>query len=104
MTLSLAFALVSKEAQEIINLSSELLYQQQRERESFKSWIIREYSNSNLWYHPFWELSLEIQARWPNFPETGTYLDLALFLANNGACTKCKKAFRDAWENYINDA
>jgi len=79
------------------------LYQEQRPKESFKHWLIREYSDSRLMYHPSWELAMEIQTRWPNFPEKGNYLELGLFLANNGACNRCKKAFRDAWQNYIND-
>lgn len=80
------------------------MYQEQRANESFKHWLLREYSASNLMFHPFFELALEIQTRWPNFPDEGTYLDLGLFLAQNGACNRCKKAFRDAWSNYINDA
>ena len=54
--------------------------------------------------HPSYELALEIEIRWPNFPtDTSDYLTLALWLAEHGACTRCKKAFRAAWENYIAD-
>lgn len=55
--------------------------------------------------HPFWQLALEIQAKWPNFPKEGKggYLIMAAFLADNGACMRCKKAFRDAYENYVGD-
>lgn len=53
--------------------------------------------------HPFWQLALEIQAKWPNFPEVKSYLEGAVFLADNGACNRCKKAFRDAYENYVGD-
>lgn len=71
---------------------------------SFIDWLDKEYYNkSELMYHPSWQLALEIHAKWPNFPKEGGYLELALFLAENGACTRCKKAFRDAWENYVGD-
>jgi len=55
--------------------------------------------------HPSWQLALEIDAKWPDFPDdfNKSYLELALFLADHGACTKCKKAFRDAYENYRGD-
>lgn len=83
---------------------SELLYQKQSPRISFKKWLFREYSDKRLTGHPYWVLALEIEAKWPDFPEEGTYLDLGLWLAEHGACNRCKKAFRDAWGNYINDA
>jgi hypothetical protein len=83
---------------------SELLYQEQLSKISFKKWLLREYSDTRLMGHPFWQLAFEIEAKWPDFPETGTYLDLGLWLAEHGACNRCKKAFRDAWGNYINDA
>ena len=69
----------------------------------FKDWLFREYRKPELLFHPSYELALEIEAKWPDFPEQGSYLELALWLANHGACTRCKKAFRDAWDNYIND-
>lgn len=53
--------------------------------------------------HPFWQLAFEIEAKWPDFPEEGNYLQLGLWLAEHGACNRCKNAFRDAWSNYIND-
>lgn len=71
---------------------------------TFLEWLHKEYySKRELMWHPSWQLALEIEAKWPNFPKEGGYLELALFLANNGACTRCKKAFRDAYENYIGD-
>ena len=88
---------------EMVLRTSEQLYQPQRTRESFKHWLFREYSHSGLTGHPFWTLALEIEAKWPDFPEQGTYLELALWLGDHGACNTCKNAFRDAWENYIND-
>jgi len=70
----------------------------------FLEWLHKEYySKRELMAHPSWQLALEIDAKWPNFPKEGGYLELALFLADNGACTRCKKAFRDAWENYVSD-
>lgn len=71
---------------------------------SFIDWLNREYYDKReLMWHPSWHLALEIHAKWPEFPKEGGYLELALFLANHGACTRCKKAFRDAYENYIGD-
>lgn len=71
---------------------------------SFIDWLNKEYYDKReLMWHPSWHLALEIHAKWPDFPREGGYLELALFLANHGACTRCKKAFRDAYENYIGD-
>lgn len=81
---------------------TDLLYQQQGSI-SFKKWLFREYRDNRLQGHPFWTLAFEIEAKWPDFPEEGNYLELGLWLAQHGACNTCKKAFRDAWQNYIND-
>lgn len=71
---------------------------------SFLEWLHKEYySKPELMGHPSWQLALEIEVKWPNFPRHGGYLELALFLAENGACMRCKKAFRTAWENYVGD-
>ena len=71
----------------------------------FLTWLFREYRKPELLFHPSSQLLLEIEAKWiRDFPTEGGYLELALFLADHGACMKCKKAFRDAWENYIADA
>lgn len=83
---------------------SEQLYRQQSPRISFKKWILREYSDRRLMGHPFWQLAFEIEAKWPDFPEKGNYLELGVWLSDHGACNKCLKAFGDAWGNYINDA
>ena len=54
--------------------------------------------------HPFWQLAFEIEAKWPDFPEKGNYLELSMWLSDHGACNRCLKSFGDAWGNYINDA
>jgi len=70
----------------------------------FLEWLHKEYYRKpELMAHPSWQLALEIEAKWPEFPKEGGYLELGLFLAENGACNRCKKAFRDAWENYVGD-
>jgi uncharacterized protein YozE (UPF0346 family) len=67
---------------------------------TFKEWIIKEYLKIN---NEFGELAREIYWRWPNFPDEGTYLGLAIWLENHGACYRCLKSFKDAWDMYISD-
>lgn len=70
----------------------------------FVTWLFREYKKPELRGHPLWLLSVEIEAVWLlNFPKKGDYLDLAFWLSNHGACRKCLKSFKDAWDQYSND-
>jgi hypothetical protein len=77
---------------------------------SFKQWLFREYRNlPDMRWHPSWELTMEIEARWPDFPETtakdpDAYLHLANWISDNGGCAKCLRAFKKAWDNYVNDS
>ena len=78
--------------------------QVQKQLHPFLKWLFREYKDSKLMFHPSWVLALEIEAKWiDNFPTEGGYLELAIWLAEHGACMRCKKAFRDAWNNYEAD-
>lgn len=78
--------------------------QQIQQLHPFLKWLFKEYKKPELMWHPSWVLALEIEAKWINdFPTEGDYLALAIWLADHGACTRCKNAFRDAWDNYIND-
>jgi hypothetical protein len=72
-------------------------------KQPFKQWVIQNYKTPDLMGHPSWQLALEIEAKWPDFPLTGSYLELAVWLSDHGACRRCLKAFKDAWDNYIND-
>ena len=75
-----------------------------KEIHPFLTWLFKEYKKRELMFHPSWVLALEIEAKWiDDFPIEGDYLHLALWLAEHGACTRCKKAFRDAWNNYEAD-
>lgn len=70
----------------------------------FLKWLFREYKSRELMGHRFWVLALEIEAKWlADFPKEGDYLTLAIWLSNNGACRRCLKSFKDAWDNFIND-
>lgn len=75
------------------------------QRHPFITWLFKEYyKKPELVGHPSYLLAIEIEAKWlKDFPTEGGYLELAIFLAEHGACIKCKKAFRDAWYNYIGD-
>lgn len=72
-------------------------------RISFKDWLFREYYKPEFIGNDKWLLCFEIEARWTDFPQTGSYMDLLTYLTNNGACGKCQRAFKSAWQDYLND-
>jgi hypothetical protein len=69
----------------------------------FKEWIVRNYSDPELRGHHLWIFALDVQTRWANMPDTGSYMDLAVWLSDHDACKKKLKSFKIAWDNYVND-